>query len=73
MPTVKAKIILVYCAQCKLGLGWGAMNQDPRLGHFINGQLHQASFVEMDPSEAVAPGEAYDAFLARMVKKYVTK
>lgn len=73
MPTVKTKTILVYCAQCKTGLGWGSINQDPRIGHFASGQFHQASLVEMDSSEAVAPGEAYDAFLARMVKKYVTK
>lgn len=71
MATTAAPTLLVYCPQCKLGLGWGAITQDPRLGHFVTGQFHKASFVTMDSSEAVAPGETNDAFLARMVKKYV--
>jgi hypothetical protein len=64
---------LAYCPQCVLGLGWGALSQDDRLGHFVGGQFHKASFVEIDPSEAIAQGEAYADFLSRMVKKYVTK
>jgi hypothetical protein len=68
-----AKTLLTYCPQCKLGLGWGAVTQDPRLGHFVATVFHAASFVEIDPSEAVGPSEAYDAFLARMVSKYGTK
>ena len=73
MATTVAPTLLAYCPQCKLGLGWGALSPDPRLGHFVAGMFHQASFVTMDPSEAIAPGETNDAFLARMVKKYVTK
>lgn len=64
-------VILVYCAQCTLGLGWGVMAQDPRLGHFLNGTFHSASFVQIDQSEAIGNGETYAAFLARMVAKYV--
>jgi hypothetical protein len=56
-----------------VGLGWGALTQDPRLGHFVNSVFHKASFVEIAATEAIAPGEAYDAFLARMVQKYVPK
>lgn len=71
MAATDAKTLLAYCGQCKIGLGWGALQPDPRIGHFVAGQFHRASFVEIASSEAVAPGETNAAFLARMYQKYV--
>lgn len=71
MATTDVKTLLAYCGQCKIGLGWGALQPDPRIGHFVSGVFHQASFVEIASSEAVGPGETNQAFLARMYQKYV--
>jgi hypothetical protein len=76
MPATKqdVKTFLVYCEKCKLGLGWGAHKpSDTRLGHFVGSELHKATLVEMKPGEALTSGETNEAFLARMVKQYVTK
>ena len=67
------KLSLAYCSQCMIGLGWGANLLAERTGHFVKGTFHPGSLVEIDSTEAIAQGEAYDAFLARMVAKYVTK
>ncbi len=65
------KTLLAYCGQCKIGIGWGALQPNPALGHFANGQFHGASFVEMDGTDRVGDGETNDQFLVRMYQKYV--
>jgi hypothetical protein len=64
---------LGYCDECspKVGLAFGGILRLPKHVDPKTKAVHAGKLIEIDAAEALTPGESAEAFLARMVKKYV--